>query len=93
MLLAPTVNLHRHPLSGRNFECHSEDPWLSARMAVVYVRGVQSRGVAATVKHLVANDFEWERMTASSEVDERALRGSICGRSRLPSARAGRGRS
>lgn len=74
VLLAPTVNLHRHPLAGRNFECHSEDPHLAARMAVAYVRGVQSRGVAATVKHLTANDAEWQRMTASSEVDERALR-------------------
>lgn len=74
VLLAPTVNLHRAPLAGRNFECHSEDPWLSARMAVAYVEGVQATGVAATVKHFTANDAEWERMTASSEVDERTLR-------------------
>ncbi len=73
-LLAPTVNIHRHPLAGRNFECYSEDPFLSARMAVAYITGVQSQGVACTVKHFVANDSEFERMTISSEVDERTLR-------------------
>lgn len=73
-LLAPTVNIHRHPLAGRNFECYSEDPVLSARMAVAYITGVQSQGVACTVKHFVANDSEFERMTISSEVDERTLR-------------------
>jgi beta-glucosidase len=73
-LLAPTVNIHRHPLAGRNFECYSEDPYLSARMAVAYITGVQSQGVSCTVKHFVANDSEFERMTISSEVDERTLR-------------------
>lgn len=74
ILLAPTVNLHRHPLAGRNFECYSEDPFLSATMAVAFVSGVQSRDVAATVKHFVANDSEFERMTISSDVDDRTLR-------------------
>jgi beta-glucosidase len=74
LLLAPTVNLHRHPLAGRNFECHSEDPHLASRLAAAYVEGVQSRGVGCTVKHFVANDQEFERMTISSEVDERTLR-------------------
>src|SRR4051812_1181299 len=73
-LLAPTVNIHRHPLAGRNFECYSEDPFLSARMAVAYITGVQSQGVGCTVKHFVANDSEFERMTISSEVDARTLR-------------------
>ena len=73
-LLAPTVNIHRHPLAGRNFECYSEDPFLSGRMAVAYITGVQSQGVACTVKHFVANDSEFERNTISSEVDERTLR-------------------
>jgi beta-glucosidase len=74
LLLAPTVNTHRHPLAGRNFECYSEDPHLSARAAVAYITGVQSQGVGCSVKHLVANDSEFERMTISSEVDERTLR-------------------
>jgi beta-glucosidase len=74
VLLAPTVNIHRHPLAGRNFECYSEDPFLSSRLAVAFVRGVQSQSVAATVKHFVCNDSEFERMTISSEVGERALR-------------------
>ncbi len=74
VLLAPTVNLHRTPLGGRNFECMSEDPYLTGRIATGFVRGVQGGGVATTVKHLVANDSEFERTTISSEVDERTLR-------------------
>jgi beta-glucosidase len=74
VLLAPTVNIHRSPLNGRNFECFSEDPYLSARMAVAYISGVQSQGVGATVKHFVCNDSEFERHTISSEVRERPLR-------------------
>ena len=74
VLLAPTVNIHRHPLAGRNFECPSEDPFLTAQIAKAYIGGVQSEGVAATVKHFVANDSEFERMTISSEVSERTLR-------------------
>jgi beta-glucosidase len=73
-LLAPTVNLHRSPLAGRNFECYSEDPLLSGRLAAGYVRGVQSEGVFATVKHFVGNDAEFERASISSVVDERSLR-------------------
>ncbi len=73
-LLAPTVNLHRHPYAGRNFECYSEDPYLSGKLAAGYVRGVQGNGVFATVKHFVANEAEFERMTISSDVDERSLR-------------------
>lgn len=72
--LAPTVNLHRGPLGGRNFECFSEDPYLTARMAVAYVKGVQSQGVASCIKHFVANDYEFERFTMSSEVEPRVLR-------------------
>lgn len=74
LLLGPTVNIHRHPLAGRNFECYSEDPLLTAHIASAYIRGIQSTGVGACIKHLVANDSEFERHTISSEVPERALR-------------------
>ena len=74
VLLAPTVNLQRTVYNGRNFECYSEDPWLASEMAVAYVRGVQSAGVAATIKHYVGNESEFQRMTASSDISERALR-------------------
>jgi len=74
VLLGPTINLMRHPLAGRNFECYSEDPFLTSVLATAYVNGVQSRGVAATAKHFVANDSEHQRHTISSEVSERALR-------------------
>lgn len=74
VLLAPTVNLQRTPIGGRNFECASEDPFLASRMAVAFVRGVQGRGVGACVKHFAGNDAEWERHRASVEADERTLR-------------------
>lgn len=74
LLLAPTVNIHRSPLNGRNFECYSEDPYLSAQMAVAYINGVQSKGIGATVKHFVCNDSEYERNSINSIVGERALR-------------------
>ena len=73
-LLAPTVNLHRGALNGRNFECYSEDPFLTACLGVAYIEGLQSRGVSATLKHFVGNESEFERMTMSSEIPERALR-------------------
>jgi beta-glucosidase len=74
VLLAPTVNLHRSPLGGRHFECYSEDPLLTGEIGAGYVAGVQDQGVATTVKHFVANDFETERFTASTVVSDRALR-------------------
>ena len=74
LLLAPTVNLHRTPIGGRNFECMSEDPELTATIATAYVRGVQAERVACCIKHFVANDTEFERHTISSEVDAVTLR-------------------
>ena len=74
VLLAPTVNIHRTPLAGRNFECYSEDPFLTSSIAVEFVKGVQSGGVGTTTKHFVANDSEFERNTIDSVVPERALR-------------------
>ena len=74
VLLAPTVNLHRTPVGGRNFECMSEDPYLTARTAVAYVRGLQSEGVASCIKHFVGNDTEFERNSIDSRIDERTLR-------------------
>src|SRR5256714_9045606 len=75
VLLGPTVNIQRSPLGGRNFECFSEDPYLSARLAVGYIEGLQGEGVGASIKHYVCNDEEFERFNLSSEVRERALRG------------------
>src|SRR6266699_164632 len=74
VLLAPTVNIQRSPLGGRNFECFSEDPFLSARLAVAYITGLQGEGVGASLKHYVCNDEEFERFSISSEVRERAPR-------------------
>ncbi|MFC1975200.1 glycoside hydrolase family 3 C-terminal domain-containing protein [Chloroflexota bacterium] len=74
ILLAPTVNIHRSPLNGRNFECYSEDPYLTSRLAVAYIKGVQSQNVGTSLKHFVCNDSEFERMSISSEVAERPLR-------------------
>src|SRR5712692_8606588 len=74
VLLAPTVNIVRTPLNGRGFECFSEDPLLTARLAVAYVRGVQEAGVGATVKHYVANDSETERRSYDALVTDQVLR-------------------
>ncbi|MDZ7674221.1 MAG: glycoside hydrolase family 3 C-terminal domain-containing protein [Acidimicrobiales bacterium] len=74
VLLGPTVNIHRHPLAGRNFECYAEDPELTARLCVAFISALQSGGVGASLKHFVANDSEFERHTISSQVDERTLR-------------------
>ena len=74
ILLAPTVNIHRTPIAGRNFECFAEDPYLSGQMATAYINGIQDRGVGACIKHFVCNDQEFERMSISAQVQERPLR-------------------
>ena len=73
-LLGPGVNIARSPLSGRNFEYLSEDPFLNAALVVPFIEGVQSQGVAATVKHFALNDQEFNRHNASVDVDERTMR-------------------
>jgi beta-glucosidase len=74
VLLGPGVNLKRSPLCGRNFEYLSEDPVLAGILAAAFVSGLQEHGVGASVKHLVANESETDRMITDSVVDERALR-------------------
>src|SRR5690348_10312600 len=74
VVLGPTINLHRSPLGGRHFECYSEDPHLTGRLATAYVQGLQQSGVGACPKHYVANDAETERHTVDNRVDERTLR-------------------
>lgn len=73
VLLAPGVNIVRAPMCGRNFEYFSEDPFLTARMGVAYVKGLQDQRVVATVKHFAGNNQEWDRNNVSSDIDERTL--------------------
>ena len=73
-LLGPGVNIYRAPMNGRNFEYLGEDPFLAGQTAAAYIRGVQSEGVIATVKHFAANNEEYDRHNVSSDMDERTLR-------------------
>jgi beta-glucosidase len=72
--LAPGVNIYRAPLNGRNFEYYGEDPYLAGRTAAALISGVQSQGVAATVKHYLGNNSEFARHTTDAIIDERAVR-------------------
>lgn len=74
VLLGPGLNIKRSPLCGRNFEYFSEDPYLSGKMAAGYVRGIQSKGVAACPKHFAVNSQETQRMSSDSVLDERTFR-------------------
>ena len=74
ILLAPGVNIKRHPLNGRNFEYFSEDPYLAGTLAKEYIEGLQECGVGACLKHYYANNLEYNRLEQSSDVDERTLR-------------------
>jgi beta-glucosidase len=72
--LAPTVNIQRSVTNGRNFECYSEDPVLTGKLAVGFIQGLQGEGISATIKHFAGNESEIQRTTMSSQIDERSLR-------------------
>jgi beta-glucosidase len=72
--LSPTVNIQRSVTNGRNFECYSEDPILTGKLAVGFIQGLQGEGISATIKHFAGNESEIQRTTMSSEIDERSLR-------------------
>ena len=74
LLLGPCVNIHRFPAGGRNFESYGEDPWLTARLAVNYIKALQSHDVIASVKHFALNNQEWRRTEVNVLADERAMR-------------------
>lgn len=74
VILGPAVNIKRSPLCGRNFEYYSEDPYLAGEIAASHIKGVQSRNVGTSLKHFLANNQEYRRMSSSSDIDERTVR-------------------
>ena len=72
--LGPTINIIRHPLGGRNWECLSEDPYLTSKMIVPYVKAMQNTGIICGPKHFVVNNQEGNRFDINNEVDQRTLR-------------------
>ena len=73
ILLGPSVNIYRAPFCGRNFEYMGEDPYLTARTAVGYIKGVQSQGIMAVIKHFACNNSDYDRDHISNDIDERTL--------------------
>lgn len=73
ILLAPAINIYRAPMCGRNFEYMGEDPYLAGRIATGYVRGVQDKGVVATIKHFIGNNSDYDRHEISNDMDERTM--------------------
>lgn len=84
IILGPCINIHRFPYGGRNFESYSEDPYLVSRLAVSYIKGIQSQNIIPTLKHFACNNQEWQRNNVDVIIDERALREIY-----LPGFRAG----
>jgi beta-glucosidase len=73
VILGPTINLHRSPLAGRHFECFSEDPYLTGKLAAGFIQGAQLMGIGACPKHYVANETENDRYTYDAIIDEQTL--------------------